>query len=136
MKIEAAVADDAPEIVSLWQACGLTRPWNNPDKDFHFALNSADSTVLVGRDGGKIVASIMVGHDGHRGALYYVSVAPEQQGKGFGRAIHNAALDWLKSQGVWKVNLLVRTDNAQANSFYEALGYSQNNAISFGKVIG
>ena len=42
----------------------------------------------------------MVGHDGHRGWVYYVAVDPDQQGKDFGRAIMAAAEDWLRGQGV------------------------------------
>ena len=43
--------------------------------------------MLVGRDGGAIVATAMVGHDGHRGWVYYVAVDPDHRGKGYGRAI-------------------------------------------------
>jgi ribosomal protein S18 acetylase RimI-like enzyme len=136
MKIAPAEAEDAAETTALWAACGLTRPWNDPLKDFNFALNSSASAVLVGRDeGGRIIASVMVGHDGHRGALYYLAVSPDHQGQGLGRAIHDAAIDWLRQRSVWKLNLLVRTDNLKVQAFYEALGYTQNQAVSFAKAI-
>ena len=135
MKIDQAVAEDAAEVAALWQVCGLTRPWNDPVKDFHFALASPASTVLVGWIENRIVASVMVGHDGHRGALYYVAVAPEEQGQGLGRAIHDAAIEWLSGQGVWKLNLLVRSDNIHVRKFYESLGYAENKVVSFEKLI-
>lgn len=69
------------------------------------------------------MASVMVGHDGHRGTLYYVSVDPDQQGRGFGRQLMRHAEDWLKAQGVWKLNLLLRAHNEKIRAFYEALGY-------------
>jgi hypothetical protein len=48
--IEAAVAEDAAAVIALWQACGLTRPWNDPAADFALALTRAESsTVLVAR---------------------------------------------------------------------------------------
>ena len=65
----------------------------------------------------------MVGHDGHRGAVYYVSVDPALQGRGFGRQTMAAAEAWFGARGVWKLNLLLRADNAKVRGFYEALGY-------------
>src|SRR5882672_6951510 len=72
-------------VIALWQACGLTRPWNDPARDLAFARGKATSEVLVGLAEERIVASAMVGHDGHRGAMYYVSVDPALRGQGLGR---------------------------------------------------
>ena len=55
----------------------------------------------------------MVGHDGHRGWVYYVAVDPDLQGKDFGRTIMAAAEDWLRAQGVEKVMLMVRAGQHQ-----------------------
>ncbi|MDU6244393.1 MAG: GNAT family N-acetyltransferase, partial [Bradyrhizobium sp.] len=68
---------DVPAIIALWQRCGLTRPWNDPAADIALARRGDNATVLVGRVGGAIAASAMVGHDGHRGWVYYVSVDPD-----------------------------------------------------------
>ena len=114
---------DVEAVVSLWQSCGLTRPWNDPYKDISFARQGAASTVLVAEHLGRIAATAMVGHDGHRGMLYYVAVDPALQGKGYGRQAVRAAEAWLGQQGVWKVNLLVRSENDRVRGFYERLGY-------------
>ena len=114
---------DEEAVISLWERCGLTRPWNNPAEDIAFARDKPASAILVGELEGKIAASVMVGHDGHRGTLYYVSVDPDLQGKGYGRQLMRHAEDWLKAQGVWKLNLLLRADNEKIRAFYEALGY-------------
>jgi ribosomal protein S18 acetylase RimI-like enzyme len=121
------IADaDVPAVIALWERAGLTRPWNDPARDIAFARASPNAAVLVGREraGGPVVASCMVGHDGHRGAVYYVAVAPDCRSAGFGRAIMAAAEDWLTGRGVWKLNLMVRPDNAAVIGFYEALGYA------------
>ena len=67
---------DVDSIVTLWKRCELTRPWNDPYKDIQFAREGKTSTVLVGEVEGRVVASVMVGHDGHRGVLYYLAVDP------------------------------------------------------------
>ena len=121
------IADgDVEAVVALWRTCGLTRPWNDPYKDISFARQSESATVLVlGREG-RSVATVMAGHDGHRGMLYYVAVDPSCQGQGIGKSAVRAAEAWLASRGVWKTNLLVRPENAAVKGFYEALGYTVN----------
>lgn len=126
---------DVEAVVMLWQACGLTRTWNDPYKDIAFARQGKESAVLVGEADGRIVATVMAGHDGHRGMLYYVAVDPVLQGKGFGRAAVKAAEAWLAARGVWKINLLVRAENEAVKGFYEALGYEVNPALCMARKI-
>jgi len=130
----APIADaDIPDVVALWQACGLTRPWNDPASDIALARRGPSSTVLVGRDAGAIVATAMVGHDGHRGWVYYVAVDPNSQGKGLGRVMMAAVEDWLRAAGVPKLQLLVRRENAKAGAFYQSLGYEESTSVMLAK---
>ena len=129
LQISEVTDDEVPAIITLWQRSGLLRPWNNPEKDIAFARAASNAAVLVGRSDGAVVASVMVGHDGHRGGVYYVSADPDIRGEGFGRAIMQAAEDWLLDRGVWKLNLIVRGSNQQVRGFYEALGYRTTDNI-------
>jgi ribosomal protein S18 acetylase RimI-like enzyme len=122
-------------VIALWQACGLTRPWNDPAADLEFARGKTNSDVLVGLLEESIVASVMVGHDGHRGTMYYVSVDPARRGLGLGAQIVAAAEDWLRERGVWKTNLLVRTGNEAVIGFYAAQGYARGESVQIGKWI-
>lgn len=128
------VADgEEGDVIALWRACGLTRPWNEPARDLAFSRGKFNSDVLVGLAEGRIVASVMVGHDGHRGSMYYVSVAPSERGHGYGRTIVAAAEAWLLDRGVWKVNLLVRSENTAVMKFYDGLGYAPGDVMSIQK---
>jgi len=129
---EIADADEGA-VAALWARCGLTRPWNDPAADIAFARSVPCSTILIGRIGGDIAASVMVGHDGHRGTVYYLSVDPSRQGEGLGRCMMDAAEAWLKDQDVWKLNLMVRADNTAVVDFYSALGYAQEERINMAK---
>jgi ribosomal protein S18 acetylase RimI-like enzyme len=124
---------DVESVVSLWKRCELTRDWNDPYKDIKFAREGETSTILVGIIKERVVATVMVGHDGHRGVLYYLAVDPMFQKQGLGKAAVTAAESWLKQRGVWKVNLMVRSENEKAGRFYEHMGYEINPVISFGK---
>ncbi len=130
------IADaDIAAVIALWQACGLTRPWNDPSADIALARREPHSTVLIGRDDDAIVATAMVGHDGHRGWVYYVAADPALRGKGFGRAIMKAAEDWLRATGIAKLQLLVRRENAGVAAFYQSIGYEEAQTIMFAKWI-
>jgi ribosomal protein S18 acetylase RimI-like enzyme len=123
LQFRSVTDGDVDEVIALWVRCGLTRPWNDAVKDIAFARAGPNSDVLMACLDGDVAASVMVGHDGHRGAVYYVSVDPALQGRGFGRQTMAAAEAWFHERGVWKINLLLRADNAKVRGFYEALGY-------------
>jgi ribosomal protein S18 acetylase RimI-like enzyme len=124
---------DVAEVTLLWQACGLTRPWNDPAADIALARKGPNATVLVGRDQGSIVASVLVGHDGHRGWVYYVAVDPDHRHKGYGRVIMEAAEQWLRGHGIEKLQLLVRPGNDRVQAFYQSLGYCEQERIVYAK---
>jgi ribosomal protein S18 acetylase RimI-like enzyme len=135
LQIRDITDGDVDQVIALWHAAGVARPWNDPGRDIAFARRDAHSTVLVGVDGGRIVASAMVGEDGHRGWVYYLAIAPELQRSGLGRVMMQAAEDWLIKRGVWKVQLLVRADNAKAARFYEQLGYRDTGSVCLQKIL-
>jgi ribosomal protein S18 acetylase RimI-like enzyme len=124
---------DVGEVTALWQRAGLARSWNDPAGDIALARKDKNATVLLGRKDGAVVASVLVGHDGHRGWVYYVSVDPEHRGEGHGRAIMTAAEDWLRVRGIQKLQLMVRGDNEKVHAFYESIGYYDQKRVTFAK---
>ncbi|NJL08072.1 MAG: GNAT family acetyltransferase [Methylacidiphilales bacterium] len=123
------IQDDIPAAIALWTAAGLTRPWNDPNADIGLALATPSSTVLAGRRDGRLVATAMVGSDGHRGWVYYLAVDKECRGQGLGKAMMAACESWLKARGVPKLHLLVRRDNAGVIEFYDRLGYETSDSL-------
>ncbi|HEV6954720.1 MAG TPA: GNAT family acetyltransferase [Promicromonospora sp.] len=124
---------DVEQVVALWRECGLTRPWNDPYADIADARAGATSTVLVARSEGRVVATAMAGHDGHRGWLYYIAVALDLQGTGLGRSAVVAAEAWLVARGARKVQLMVRTTNTDVLGFYARLGYTDQECTVLGR---
>jgi ribosomal protein S18 acetylase RimI-like enzyme len=115
--------------VELWLEAGLTRPWNDPVLDLDRAIGGASSSVLGGIEDGAPVATAMVGHDGHRGWVYYLAVRRASRGRGHARAIMDASEAWLMARGIPKLNLMIRNDNAEALDFYLALGYTRDEVV-------
>jgi ribosomal protein S18 acetylase RimI-like enzyme len=125
VEIEAAV--------TLWEACDLTRPWNDPGADIRRAFDGATSAILVHRHEGRLAATVMVGADGHRAWVYYLAVAPDLRKRGLGEAMMHAAEDWAAARGMPKMQLMVRTENAAAAGFYHAIGYETEDRLLLAK---
>lgn len=124
---------DRAALIALWRACGLTRPWNDPSSDIDTCVSKAESTILIGESDGRLAASVMVGHDGHRGWLYYLAVEPAFQKKGIGRKLVAAAEGWLRGRGIPKVMLMVRPENEKVRAFYDRLGYIEEPRVIFSR---
>jgi ribosomal protein S18 acetylase RimI-like enzyme len=133
LTITAIEDGDIADVIALWQRCGSTREWNDPAGDIALARKETNATVLVGRNDGAVVASVLVGHDGHRGWVYYVTVDPDHRYKAYGREIMTAAENWLRARGIQKLQLMVRGDNLQVRAFYESLGYYDQERVTFAK---
>lgn len=124
---------DTEAVVALWQACGLTRAWNDPRKDIARKLTTQPELFLVAENGGALVGTAMAGYDGHRGWVNYLAVDPAHQGRGLGRTLMAEVERVLEARGCPKLNLQVRAGNEGVMAFYESLGYTPDGAVSFGK---
>jgi ribosomal protein S18 acetylase RimI-like enzyme len=122
------------DAVALWRETALTRPWNDPDSDLHRALSGPSSTVLAACDAdGGLLGTAMVGHDGHRGWVYYLAVTNGEQRKGLGRQLMRACEEWLRAREVPKIQLMVRHTNQGVIAFYESLGYQDSEVVVLGR---
>ncbi len=77
----------------------------------------------------------MVGHDGHRGWIYYLAVRPDLRGQGIGTALFDAAEQWLRTRSVPKIQLMVRADNAAAMAFYDRIGLERQEVVVLGRFL-
>jgi ribosomal protein S18 acetylase RimI-like enzyme len=115
--------EDEGAVVALWEACGLTRPWNPPSADIALLRGSGHGEILVATGAGGVIGSVMIGHDGHRGWVYYLAVAPPCRRAGLGGRLMDAAEAWLRERGIRKVELMIRDSNSAVTAFYARLGY-------------
>lgn len=119
--------------MALWRECGLVKPWNDPVKDIHRKLRVQRDLFLVGSIGGRLVATMMVGYEGHRGWINYLAVATDFRKQGFGRLLMDEAEARLREMGCPKVSLQIRRSNADVVAFYRAIGYAEDDVVSMGK---
>ncbi len=124
-------ADEA-DVIALWRDCAMLR-WSDPRKDIARKLKVNGDWFLVGEVGGRVVATCMVGYEGHRGWINLLAIAPRHQRSGFGRQLMAEAERILRGVGCAKINLQVRDTNRQVIAFYERLGFVTDPLVCMGK---
>jgi ribosomal protein S18 acetylase RimI-like enzyme len=117
--------EDFFAVVALWDECGLNKTYNDPARDIAKISASPDSQLYLGLLDDKIVASILVGHDGHRGWIYRLAVAEAQRRKGYGGELMELAENWLTARKIAKCQLMIRHENEAVEGFYSELGYEE-----------
>jgi len=110
-------------VAALWREAGIFKPYNDPKAEIARIQKNNNCLLYIGRAGERVVASVLVGHDGYRGWIYKLAVAEDLRGKGYGRKLVAFAEAWLIARGMPKCNLMVRTENPAAQDFYQHLGY-------------
>lgn len=116
---------DYREIHSLWE------------RTEGIGLNESDSREAIGRylrrnpgfslvatSGGRVIATVLCGHDGRRGALFHLAVAPRWRRRGLGGRLVTSCLDKLRADGILKCNLFVFAENAAGRAFWKKLGWT------------
>lgn len=121
-------------IEKLWnEAFPDDPPWNRAHVAIPAKMALQPGLFLVALDDDKVVGSIMAGYDGHRGWLYAVAVLKSHRRTGVGTRLVREAERLLETLGCDKVNLQIRSTNAQATKFYAELGYLIEERISMGR---
>ena len=138
MQIRPYQPADETAVIALWQACELTRPWNDPRKDIARKLGVQAQWFVVGelpeaQGAPQLVACAMAGYDGHRGWVNYLAVHPAQRRQGLASALMAHLEAELTAAGCPKLNLQIRQGNEAVVGFYQALGYAVDPVVSMGK---
>ncbi|MBR6090677.1 MAG: GNAT family N-acetyltransferase [Anaerolineaceae bacterium] len=125
-KIRRLTAADLSDVISFWQnipGMGIREKDDSPEGLLRFLKRNPDTCFAAESDSG-IIGTVLAGDDGRRGHLYHVAVAPDKQGRGIGKDLVRTAMQALAARGITKTTLVVFTENAQGNAFWEKLGFT------------
>jgi mycothiol synthase len=79
-----------------------------------------------GRMAGSCWTKIHSSADPPMGEIYVIGVDPDFHGRGWGRALTRAGLDWLAAEGLSVGMLYVDADNVAAVQLYRSMGFSDD----------
>ena len=125
---------DEAAVVALWNlVLPDSAPHNDPATSIRNKLAVERDLFFVGEIDGVLVGTVMGGYDGHRGWVYSVAVDPKFRRRGIGSNLLQHLQAALIRSGCLKLNLQVRSTNAEVIAFYETLGFQVEERISMGK---
>jgi putative acetyltransferase len=117
--------DDLPSVLTLWAAtAGVGLNESDTLEQLAAYLHRNPSLSLVARDDARIIAAVLCGHDGRRGYLHHLAVAPDFRRQGLGRKMVDNCLAALHHLGILKCNLFLFADNDPGAKFWTNRGWS------------
>lgn len=94
-------------------------------------LKRNPSTSVVAIEDGKIVGSILCGHDGRRGCLYHVCVDEAYRMRGIGKSMVVQCMEALRAEQINKVTLIAFTKNDIGNAFWKEIGWTKREDLNY-----
>ncbi|HET8844866.1 MAG TPA: GNAT family acetyltransferase [Ktedonobacteraceae bacterium] len=129
MRIRQFCMEDYNTVIDLWLTCGLHLGKSDSRESIEKILRRDADLFLVVEEGSTIVGAVMGRYDGRRGWVNHLAVSPTHQSRGWGRRMLQELERRLQAKGCEKINLLVRLDNANVQSFYRKIGYQGDQLI-------
>ena len=131
--IREMIIDDYEEVYHLWKKIrgfGLRSVDDSREGIERFLKRNPTSSVVAVEDG-KIVGSILCGHDGRRGCFYHVCVDEDYRRRGIGKAMVVRAMEALKAEKINKVCLIAFTKNDVGNAFWNTIGWTKRQDLNY-----
>ncbi len=133
INIRVMTPEDYDKVYQLWLSItgfGIRSVDDSREGVARF-LKRNPTTSVVAEQNGRIVGSIMCGHDGRTGCFYHVCVARDYRKHGVGYRMVRFAVRALIEEGVSKVTLIAFKENQVGNVFWKSLGWTQREDVNY-----
>lgn len=125
--------EDYPAVYCLWKGIkgfGI-RSIDDSREGIERFIRRNPLTSIVAESGGRIVGTILCGHDGRRGCFYHVCVQEAFRKKGIGKEMAVAAMKALQEEKINKVCLIAFADNEVGNQFWKSVGWTFRRDLNY-----
>ncbi len=126
VRVRPMTLSDYDDAIALWRSSeGLGLSAADDREPIARFLERNPGHSFVARDGEALVAALLCGHEGRRGYLHHLAVAPSHRGRGLGRDLVRHALEALEAAGIAKCHLFVLSDNQEGLGFWARVGWTE-----------
>ena len=125
--------EDYEGVYALWKKIkgfGIRSIDDSKEGVARFLKRNPTTSVVAEKDG-RIVGSILCGHDGRRGCLYHVCVDEDYRRHGIGKRMVVFAMKALKEEKINKVSLIAFTENDIGNAFWNKIGWTEREDLNY-----
>ena len=126
MEIRSMKIEDYDEIFSMWQITSkraLCEADSRDNIERYLLRNEGMSQVAV--ENGRIIGTVLAGHDGRRGFIHHMAVLPEYRRKHIGNALATEAIKKISEDGIDKTHIFCYQDNLTGQGFWSSLGFKK-----------
>ncbi len=110
------------DLIALWDRCeGLGNAETYSELETFLNRNPACS--MVAHHGQTMVGAAMCGHDGRRGYLYHVAVAPDYRNSGVGKSLVERCMQQLRRLGIVRCSIHLYSENDTGEAFWSRIGW-------------
>lgn len=130
VQIKDMSIDHYDEIFAMWQITSkraLSKADSREEIERYLNRNKGLSQIAV--IDGKIVGTVLAGHDGRRGFIHHMAVMPEYRRKGIAKSMAERAVEKLAKEGITKTHIFTYCDNSAGQSFWGNMGFEKRNDI-------
>jgi N-acetylglutamate synthase len=117
-------AGDYTEVLDLWNSCEGVRANETPE-EFKRILRRNRGLSCVIRRNEELAAAVLCCHDGRRGYLYHLGVAPQFRKLGLGRILVEHSLAKLREAGIQRCSIFVILGNEPGEAFWKRVGWRE-----------
>lgn len=126
MEIRSMKIEDYDEIFSMWQITSkraLCEADSRDNIERYLLRNEGMSQVAL--ENGRIIGTVLAGHDGRRGFIHHMAVLPEYRRKHIGNALATEAIKKIAEDGIDKTHIFCYRDNLTGQGFWSSLGFKK-----------
>ena len=130
MIIREMTIDDYDEVYEMWQITtkrALSKADEKDQMERYLKHNAGMSQVAV--VDGKIVGTVLAGHDGRRGFIHHMAVLPEFRRKKIGHALAQTAIQKIRVQGIDITHIFCYQNNETGQSFWRDFGFEKREDV-------
>ena len=125
---------DIDGALALWRATenmGLSAEDDTPAGITRFLMRNPGLSLIARDQAGDLVGAVLGGHDGRRGKLYHLAVAPGYMCRGVGRLLLKAATEALEREGIRKCYIYIFKANEHGREFWRKRGWREQDEFDY-----
>lgn len=122
---------DYEKSIELWkQTEGMGFLENDTVESLSSYLERNPAMSFVCYDNEALIGTVLGGHDGRRGYIYHLAVDKNCRGKSIGKTLVQLSLDKIKSAGINRCIIMLKSDNEANGEFWLKSGFERREDLN------
>lgn len=130
MIIRPMTIDDYDEVFAMWQITSKRALSKADERDQiarYLQRNAGMSQVAV--TDGKIVGTVLAGHDGRRGFIHHMAVLPQFRRRRIGHKLAERAIACIAADEIDKTHIFCYQNNETGQDFWRDFGFEKRDDV-------